>query len=132
MLLHHLGYRPGILTNYGNFSNTDSLRTYALYMNDEAGIYRLGTYVTDTLAQKYGNGSDSLPGRVFADDLMVTEGVEVILRDFHALLKRIDSISAHVNPSDCNTIGGGSEFELSACISMVSRAIGSKFSSVTP
>lgn len=120
LLLHHLGHRPGILTNYGNFSATDSLRTYSLYMNDEAGIYRLGTYVTDSMAQEYANGSTTLPGRVFADDLMVTEGVQVILRDFHSLLKKIDSISAHGNPSDCNTIGEGSEFALSACLSMVS------------
>lgn len=119
--LHHLGHRPGIFLNYDNFSPTDSLRTYALYTNDEVGIYRLGTYVTDTLAQKHGNSSAPLPGRVFADDLMITEGVDVVLRDLHTLLERIDSISSHGNPDDCIAVGEGSEFALSACLSMVSE-----------
>lgn len=119
LILHHLGHRPGVLMNYENFNDTNTLRSYTLYTDDEAGIYRLGPYVTDTLAMTYSGDHVELPGNVFADGLKVTEGVEVILRDFRNVLSGIDNVLLIGDVSQCEKMAGEGEFPLAACRSIL-------------
>jgi len=119
LALHHMGHRPGILMNYGNFNDADTVRTYTLYTDDEAGIYRLGPYVTDTMALAYTGDHVDLPGNVFADGLGITEGVDVVLRDFRNILDRIDSALVNGDRDVCEVLASEGEFALAACRSIM-------------
>lgn len=119
LILHHLGHRPGVLMNYENFNDTDTVHSYTLYTDDEAGIYRLGPYVTDSLAMTYSGDHIELPGNVFADGLQVTEGVEIILRDFRNVLSGIDNVMLIGDVSQCEKMAGEGEFALAACSSIL-------------
>jgi hypothetical protein len=118
-VLEHLGHRPGVLMNYGNFNASDTLRTYTLYTDDEAGIYRLGPYVTDTMAAAYTGDQIDLPRNVFADGLRITEGVDVVLRDFRIISNGIDSALVKEDQDVCELMANKGEFALAACRSIM-------------
>jgi hypothetical protein len=118
LILHGMGYSPGQFDNYGDFRPYDTLQTYMLFGNDENGIYRLGSYVTDTMAMSYQAGQPDLPGRVFADELRITEGVDIVLRDFRLLADRIAQIPWAEGTGACNGMSVHGEFAVAACKSL--------------
>ncbi len=82
IILRMAGTRPGRVNGFDGFEKVDNLTVYKNFITDEAGIYKFGPWVTDTLLKYFDCGSRQVVNPQVKDSLQESESIYYVYETF--------------------------------------------------